>query len=117
MAIVWPCPLRVEAYVAAGREVEVPPPVCPSCAGPLVFWSGYWRHVRWRQARRRRRVDEVSPVPASAGSGSGISAATVAWSVVWRRRRRVVADGVGALVSASQNGQMRHAGSIGFEQE
>ena len=46
MAIVWPCPLPVDAYVAAGREVEVPRPVCPSCAGPLVFWSGYWRHVR-----------------------------------------------------------------------
>ena len=46
MAIVWPCPLPVDAYVAAGREVEVPRPACPSCAGPLVFWSGYWRHVR-----------------------------------------------------------------------
>jgi hypothetical protein len=29
----------------------------------------------------------------------------------------VVDDGDGALVSASQNGQMRHAGSIGFEHE
>ena len=46
MAIVWPCPLPVDAYVAAGRKVEVPRPVCPLCAGPLVFWSGYWRHVR-----------------------------------------------------------------------
>jgi hypothetical protein len=32
--------------VAAGREVEFPRPDCPSCAGPLVFWSGYRRHVR-----------------------------------------------------------------------
>jgi hypothetical protein len=55
-------------------------------------------------------------VAASAGSGCAASVATVAWSVVWRRRRRVE-DGVGALVSASQNGQMRHAGSIGFEHE
>ena len=55
MAIVWPCPLPVDAYVAAGREVEVPRPDCPSCAGPLVFWSGYWRHVRaagWPAAGR-----------------------------------------------------------------
>ena len=59
---------------------------------------------------------DVSPVAASAGSGCAASAATVDWSVVWRRRRRVD-DGVGALVSASQNGQMRHAGSIGFEHE
>src|SRR2546429_160313 len=46
VAIVWPCPLPVDAYVAAGRKGEVPRPACPSCAGPLVFWSGYWRHVR-----------------------------------------------------------------------
>jgi hypothetical protein len=46
VAIVWPCPLAVDAYVAAGREVEFPRPDCPSCAGPLVFWSGYRRHVR-----------------------------------------------------------------------
>ena len=46
MAIVWPCPLAVDAYIAAGREVAFPRPDCPSCAGPLVFWSGYRRHVR-----------------------------------------------------------------------
>src|SRR6266567_5586398 len=46
VAIVWPCPLAVDAYVAAGRDVEFPRPDCPSCAGPLVFWSGYRRHVR-----------------------------------------------------------------------
>ena len=46
MAIVWPCPLPVDAYIAAGRRVEFPRPACPSCAGPLVFWSGYRRYVR-----------------------------------------------------------------------
>jgi hypothetical protein len=46
VAIVWPCPLSAGAYVAAGRDVEFPRPDCPSCAGPLVFWSGYRRHVR-----------------------------------------------------------------------
>ena len=46
MAIVWPCPLPVDAYVAAGREVEVPRPDCPLCGEPLMSWSGYWRHVR-----------------------------------------------------------------------
>ena len=46
MAMVWPCPLPVDAYAAAGREVAFPRPDCPSCAGPLVFWSGYRRHVR-----------------------------------------------------------------------
>jgi Domain of unknown function (DUF6431)/Helix-turn-helix domain len=46
VAIVWLCPLPVDAYVAAGRQVEFPRPDCPSCAGPLVFWSGYRRYVR-----------------------------------------------------------------------
>jgi transposase-like protein len=46
VAIVWPCPLPVDAYVAAGRKVEVPRPDCPLCGEPLMSWSGYWRHVR-----------------------------------------------------------------------
>jgi hypothetical protein len=46
VAIVWPCPLSVDAYAAAGREAEFPRPDCPSCGGPLVFWPGYRRHVR-----------------------------------------------------------------------
>jgi hypothetical protein len=46
VAIVWACPLPVDAYVAAGRQVEVPRPSCLSCGGPVVFWSGYWRYVR-----------------------------------------------------------------------
>jgi hypothetical protein len=54
VAIVWPCPLSVDAYVAAGREVEVPRPDCPSCAGPVVFWSGYRRYVR--AAGRCKRI-------------------------------------------------------------
>jgi hypothetical protein len=44
--MVWPCPLPVDAYAAAGRDVGFPRLDCPSCAGPLVFWSGYRRHVR-----------------------------------------------------------------------
>jgi hypothetical protein len=46
VAIVWPCPLAVDAYVAAGRTAEFPRPLCPSCRVPMVFWSGYRRHVR-----------------------------------------------------------------------
>jgi transposase-like protein len=46
MAIVWPCTLSVDAYAAAGREVEVPRADCPSCHEPMVFWSGYSRFVR-----------------------------------------------------------------------
>jgi hypothetical protein len=54
VAMVWPCPLPVDAYAEAGREAGFPRPSCPSCAGPLLFWSGYWRHVR--AAGRCRKV-------------------------------------------------------------
>jgi transposase-like protein len=46
MAIVWPCPLSVESYAAAGREIEVPRPDCPQCGSSMTFWSGYWRYIR-----------------------------------------------------------------------
>jgi transposase-like protein len=46
VAIVWPCPLSVEVYAAAGREVDVPRLECPRCAMPMCFWSGYRRWVR-----------------------------------------------------------------------
>ena len=46
MSMVWPCPLTVEVYAAAGRSVRVPRPDCPGCGVPMVFWSGYWRYVR-----------------------------------------------------------------------
>src|SRR6266540_2210290 len=52
VAIVWPCPLSVEEYQAAGRGVRVPRADCPDCGQPMVFWSGYRRYVRlgrvWR---------------------------------------------------------------------
>src|SRR6266511_3054674 len=52
VAIVWPCPLSVEEYQAAGRGVPVPRADCPDCGQPMVFWSGYRRYVRlgrvWR---------------------------------------------------------------------
>ncbi|MGH8916904.1 MAG: DUF6431 domain-containing protein, partial [Actinomycetes bacterium] len=43
---VWPCPLSVDEYLAAGRELEVPRPECPSCSSTMTFWSGYLRAVR-----------------------------------------------------------------------
>ena len=46
MAIVWPCPFSVDAYVAAGRGVVVPRASCPSCRLPMGWWSGYRRSVR-----------------------------------------------------------------------
>ena len=54
MAMVWPCPLPVDAYAEAGRRVGFPRLDCPSCRVPMTFWSGYRRHVR--AAGRCRKV-------------------------------------------------------------
>ncbi len=62
MAIVWPCPLDVDEYEAAGREVEVPRPHCPTCAEPMIFWSWYSRSVR-TDADRRILVRRSKCVP------------------------------------------------------
>jgi len=43
---VWPCPLPVEKYVAAGRDVAVLRLSCPGCSKLMMFWSGYERSVR-----------------------------------------------------------------------
>ena len=59
MSMVWPCPLTVDAYASMGRAVKVPRPECPSCLVPVVFWSGYWRHVRWRGRERKIFIPRV----------------------------------------------------------
>jgi len=46
VAIVWPCPLSVDGYVSAGRELDVPRPDCPCCGAAMSWWSGYRRFVR-----------------------------------------------------------------------
>ena len=65
-------------------------------------------------AVRRERL--AGPAGSRLGSAAPAGSATVGWSVVWRRRRRAE-GGVRRAVSASQNGQMRHAGSIGLPHE
>jgi Domain of unknown function (DUF6431) len=96
VAIVWPCPLPVDAYVAAGREVEFPRPACPSCAGPLVFWSGYWRHVR--EAGRCRKIF----VPRLRCGCCGVTHALLpAFVLAWRLD---VAETVGAVIGQVAGG-------------
>jgi transposase-like protein len=96
VAIVWPCPLPVDAYVAAGREVEVPRPVCPSCAGPLVFWSGYWRHVRAGGRCRKMFVPRLRCGPCRV-SHALLPAFVLAW-------RLDVAETVGAVIAQVAGG-------------
>ena len=59
VAIVWPCPLSVDAYLAAGRGVEIPRPDCPRCGGVTTWWSGYRRFVRAGGASRAIFVPRV----------------------------------------------------------
>jgi len=46
VAIIWPSPLDVSSYAAAGRQIAVPGQRCPDCKQPLTGWGGYWRWVR-----------------------------------------------------------------------
>jgi transposase-like protein len=59
MSMVWPCPLTADAYASMGRAVRVPRPQCPSCSSPVVFWSGYWRRVRWQERERKIFIPRV----------------------------------------------------------
>jgi Domain of unknown function (DUF6431) len=96
VAIVWPCPLPVDAYIAAGRRVEFPRPACPACAGPLVFWSGYRRHVRAAGGCREIFVPRLRCV------GCGVSHALLpAFVLAWRLD---VVETVGAVIAEVAGG-------------
>ena len=79
MSMVWPCPLTVDAYASMGRAVPVARPQCPSCSSPVVFWSGYWRHVRWQERERKIFVPRVRC------RGCGVSHALLPAFVLARR--------------------------------
>jgi hypothetical protein len=96
VAIVWPCPLSVDAYVAAGRKVEFPRPGCPSCAGRMVFWSGYRRHVR--ACGRCRKIF----VPRLRCGGCGVTHALLpAFVLAWRLD---AAEAVGTVLGGVAGG-------------
>lgn len=96
VAIVWPCPLSVDAYVAAGREVEVPRPDCPRCGGPVSWWSGYHRFVRAGGASRAMFVPRVRC------AGCGKTDAVLPAFVLAGRLDAV--DTIGAVVEATVAG-------------
>jgi hypothetical protein len=96
MSMVWPCPLTVDEYAAMGRSVRVPRPECPSCLGPVVFWSGYWRHVRWLGRCRKFFVRRVRC------RGCGVTHALLpAFALAWRLD---AADVVGAVIGQVVSG-------------
>src|SRR5689334_18195943 len=96
MSMVWPCPLTAGAYASMGRAVRVPRPDCPSCSSPVVFWSGYWRYVRWR--RRERKVF----IPRVRCRGCGVTHALLpAFALV---RRLDAAEPAGAVIEQVAGG-------------
>src|SRR5437773_10309524 len=108
MSMVWPCPLTVGAYASMGRAVKVPRPECPSCLGPVVFWSGYWRHVRRRERERKIFIPRVRC------RGCGVSHALLPAFVL--ARRLDAAESAGAVigqVAAGACGVRRAAAAAG----
>jgi transposase-like protein len=96
MSMVWPCPLTAGVYASMGRAVRVPRPECPSCWSPVVFWSGYWRHVRW-QGRERKIF-----IPRVRCRGCGVTHALLPAFVL--ARRLDAAEPVGAVIGQVASG-------------
>jgi Domain of unknown function (DUF6431) len=93
MVIVWACPLTVEDYAAAGRDVSVPRPNCPSCGQPVAFEGSYRRVVR----DGVRRI--VVRVPRARCSRCDVEHALLPDFLTWRRRYG--AETVGATVASA----------------
>src|SRR5579862_9740513 len=96
MSMVWPCPLTVDAYASMGRAVRVPRPQCPSCLSPMVFWSGYWRHVRCRRRERKNFIPRVRCC------GCGVTHALLPAFVLVRRLD--AAESAGAVIGQVAGG-------------
>src|SRR5258707_15827913 len=99
MAIVWPCPLTVDSYVVAGRDVEFPRLDCPSCGGPMVLWSGYWRHVR-----AGGRCRGIFVPRERGGSGRGSHGGLPAFVLAWWLETAETAGAVGPEVAGGRGG-------------
>src|SRR6202521_1083465 len=90
--------MSVDEYVAAGRQIEVARPDCPSCGEAMRFRSGYPRYARdgggAGQTVWVRR----------AGGGSCRRSHALLPSFLLERRLDVV-DDIGAVVEAVTDGQ------------
>jgi hypothetical protein len=117
VAMVWPCPLTVDAYAAAGRDVRFPRLDCPGCAVPMTFWSGYLRWVREAGCCRRIFVPRLRCGPC------GVSHALLpAFVLAWRLDAAVtiglvigqVAGGACGVRPAAERAGVPHATARGW---
>ena len=106
MSIVWPCPLDVDAYVAHGRELEVPRPPCPLCSGPTGRWSGYERHLRDER-------DRLIWIPRVRCGACGVTQALLPWFVMAWRWDVVEVIGSALEMAAEGCGHRRIAKALG----
>jgi hypothetical protein len=117
VAIVWPCHASVDAYVRAGRAVEVPRPDCAACGAAMTFWAGYWRHVR--VAGRCRKIF----VPRARCGGCSVTHALLPAFVLSHRLDAVqavgwvleeVVDGPGGVRPAAQRAAVPYTTARGW---
>ena len=83
----------------------LPRPVCPPCAGPLVFWSGYWRYVRTAGRCRKMFVPRLRCGPCRV-----THALLPAFALA---RRLDVAEAFGAVIGQVRQRRLRGAPGCG----
>lgn len=105
MAIVWACPLDVDAYAAAGRDVDAPRPACPLCGSPTQRWHGYLRHLRDDR-------DRLIWIPRVRCTACGVTQALLPWFVLPRCWDTVAALGQAAELAASGLGHRPIAAAL-----
>ena len=105
VAIVWPCPLDVDEYAAAGRDVEVPRPLPELCeADDLLV------RVPTPRARRRRpahlgAAGQVRPLPRQPLPAPRVLPVQAA---LWRALTREVAGASGSPYTTVRDWRRRH---------
>src|SRR5258705_12200886 len=79
-----------------GRAVRVAGAQWSSCSSPVVFWSGYWRHVRWQEREGKIFIPRVRC------RGCGVTHALLpAFVLAWRLD---AAESAGAVIGQVAGG-------------
>jgi hypothetical protein len=106
VSIVFACPLSVDAYAEAGRDIEVPRPDCPTCSQVMGFWGFYEREVRIGQVVKLlvRRVRCVGCRTSHAMLPDFVHHGRLDGIEAIGRGIQAMADGVGARSAAAVTG-------------